>query len=34
MVFDRYLRDDAARPPQATAVGDAKPIPLRYSRVV
>jgi len=34
MVFDRYLRDDAARPPQAKAVSDAKPIPVRYSRVV
>ncbi|MBY4734255.1 oxygen-independent coproporphyrinogen III oxidase [Cupriavidus pauculus] len=36
MVFDRYLRDDAARPPQATAVGgpQAQGIPVRYSRVV
>ncbi|WP_066736775.1 oxygen-independent coproporphyrinogen III oxidase [Cupriavidus sp. D384] len=36
MVFDRYLRDDAARPqPAPNAANDAKVIPLvRYSRVV
>ncbi|SDP65880.1 coproporphyrinogen III oxidase, anaerobic [Ralstonia sp. 25mfcol4.1] len=36
MVFDRYLRDDAARPQSApSAANDAKVIPLvRYSRVV
>ncbi|MFJ5380612.1 oxygen-independent coproporphyrinogen III oxidase [Cupriavidus sp. CER94] len=36
MVFDRYLRDDAARPqPAPSAANDAQAIPLvRYSRVV
>ncbi|MDT6962162.1 oxygen-independent coproporphyrinogen III oxidase [Cupriavidus sp. SZY C1] len=35
MVFDRYLREDAARPQPAPAANDGKVIPLvRYSRVV